>query len=76
MGAVYLCRAIVESRLDDMDPRRYLARDGYTRRSGAPTRLMVRLAGETRWRRVWVRRFSNAGTTFVRIGKVPHICYL
>jgi aminoglycoside phosphotransferase (APT) family kinase protein len=41
--------------------------DGYTKRSGAPTSLMVQLKGETIWRRLMVWQFSNAGTLFVRI---------
>lgn len=41
--------------------------DGYTKRSGAPTSYMIRLAGETRWRRLMAWQFSNAGTLFVRI---------
>jgi hypothetical protein len=46
---------------------------GYTLRSGAPTSRLVRLRGETRWRRLMVWQFSNAGTCFVRIKGVPHI---
>lgn len=41
--------------------------DGYTKRSGAPTSYMIRLEGETRWRRLMVWQFSNNGTLFVRI---------
>lgn len=48
-------------------PRYGWCRDGYTRRSGAPTRYLVRLAGEKRYRRVMVWIFSNSGTMFVRV---------
>ena len=40
---------------------------GYTVRSGAPSKWMIRLAGEARWRRVYVVCFSNVGSSFVRI---------
>lgn len=57
---------IAESR-DTEAPRYGMTADGYTRRSGAPTTRMIRLAHERRWRRVMVRQFSNAGTLFVKI---------
>lgn len=41
--------------------------DGYTLRSGAPTSYLVRLAGETRERRVMALQFSNAGSLFLRV---------
>lgn len=47
--------------------------DGYTKRGGAPTSYMIRLAGEKRWRRLMAWQFSNAGTLFVRIKGEPHI---
>lgn len=50
-----------------------MARDGYTLRSGAPTSRMVRLEGETRWRRLMVWCSGNSGTLFVRIKGKPHI---
>lgn len=40
---------------------------GYTKRSGAPTPYMIRLAGETVWRRLMAWQFSNNGTLFVRV---------
>lgn len=49
------------------DPRPRMTRDGYTKRAGSPTAMVVRLDGETRWRRVYVWCFSNAGTHFVRV---------
>jgi hypothetical protein len=55
------------------NPRAGMARDGYTLRRGAPTRVMIQLSGEKRWRRVMVWQFSNAGTCFVRIKGVPHV---
>jgi hypothetical protein len=54
-------------------PRYGMTADGYTKRSGAPTRFMVRLDGEKRWRRLMVWQFSNVGTAFVRIGKTPFV---
>jgi len=48
-------------------PRWGMAADGYTLRSGAPTRMLVQLYGSTRWRRVMCWQFSNAATLFVRI---------
>lgn len=49
------------------NPRPRLDVYGYTVRAGSPTSWEVRLEGETRWRRVYVWQFSNAGTCFVRI---------
>ena len=46
---------------------------GYTKRSGAPTSYLIRLAGETRWRRLMCWCFSNNGTLFVRVKGEPHI---
>jgi hypothetical protein len=40
---------------------------GYGRK--IPTELMVRLPGNSRWRRVYVCCFSNAGTAYVLQGK-------
>lgn len=34
-----------------------------------PTEWMVRLPGNTRWRRVYVAIWSNAGTAYVPVGK-------
>lgn len=55
------------------NPYAGLTRDGYTKRSGAPTSRMIRLQGEKRWRRLMVWQFSNAGTLFVRLNGKPHI---
>jgi hypothetical protein len=63
----YLTTPIVETKRTDETPRYGMGRDGYTLRSGAPTDVLVRLEGETRWRRVMVWCFSNSGTCFVRV---------
>lgn len=42
---------------------------GYGRR--IPTSRMVRLPGETRWRRVYVCIFSNSGTAYIEDRKNP-----
>ncbi|HSX22547.1 MAG TPA: hypothetical protein VLE97_07225 [Gaiellaceae bacterium] len=69
----YLTTPIVEVR-DDPPPRGSgMTREGYTKRSGAPTARMVRLQGEKRWRRLMVWQFSNLGTLFVRIDGKPHV---
>lgn len=47
-------------------PRARTTIDGYTVRAGSPTSMMVRLEGETRWRRLMVWQFRNAGTCFIR----------
>ena len=44
-------------------------RSGYGRR--IPTSRMVRLPGETQWRRVYVCIFSNSGTAYVEDRKNP-----
>ncbi len=62
----YLETPIVEVRRTEA-PRYGMTSDGYTKRSGAPTSLMIRLGGEARFRRLMVWQFSNAGTCFVRI---------
>lgn len=58
---------------DDKPPTYGMCRDGYTKRSGAPTGYMIQLDGEARWRRVMVWQFSNAGTCFVRINGKPQV---
>ena len=68
----YLETPIVEAKRTDL-PRWGMTADGYTVRSGAPTAIMVRLEGETRWRRLMVWQFSNAGTVFVRVLKQPFV---
>ena len=57
---------IVETRRT-ATPRYGMCVDGYTKRSGAPTHLLVRLEGEKRFRRLMCWQFSNAGTCFLRI---------
>ena len=70
---------IVASRRTET-PRYGMAADGYTRPSGAPTSLVVRIAGDglsagdaARWRRVMVWQFANAGTAFVRVRGTDYI---
>ncbi len=62
----YLQARIVATR-GTARPRYGMTRDGYTKRSGAPTSTMLLLEGETRWRRLMCWQFSNSGTCFVRI---------
>ena len=54
-------------------PNYGMTRSGYTKRSGAPTSVLVRLKGEKKFRRAMVWQFSNAGTTFVNIKGEPHV---
>lgn len=70
MSVTYLQKKISESKRTDA-PHYGRTSDGYTCRSGAPTSLLVRLEGETRWRRLMVWQWSNAGTLFVRVGGEP-----
>lgn len=65
-GPDYLQTPIVEARRTSI-PRYGLTAEGYSVRSGAPSGLLIRLEGETRWRRIMVWCFSNCGTAFVRI---------
>ena len=62
----YLTTKIAASRRTDTPPC-VMTDDGYTQRSGAPTSYLIRLEGETRWRRLMAWQFSNNGTLFVRI---------
>ena len=73
MSVTYLTTPIVEVRNDPPPRGSGLTRDGYTKRSGAPTARMIRLQGEKRWRRLMVWQFSNLGTLFVRIDGEPHV---
>ena len=50
-----------------------MTREGYTKRSGAPTSRMIRLQGEKRWRRLMAWQFSNLGTLFVNLSGKPHV---
>lgn len=65
-------RTIVETRYTER-PLGGHTLEGYTLRKGAPTSLLIRLEGESRWRRVYVWCFANAGTAFVRILGKPFI---
>jgi len=53
--------------------RNYLTRDGYTKRSGAPTSLMVKIEGSNRWYRVYQVCFSNSGTDFIKTKENPFL---
>lgn len=64
--ADYLTKKIASAKCT-RPPRPQMTRDGYTKRSGSPTSMMIKLEGEKRWRRVMAWQFSNAGTAFVRI---------
>lgn len=68
-----LDRIIVAAKRDYPNTQYGTTTDGYTKRSGAPTSIMIRLENETRWRRLMVWQFSNAGTLFVRIKGEPYI---
>lgn len=71
--STYLTTPIVEVRYDPPPPGTGMTREGYTKRSGAPTSRMIRLQGERRWRRLMVWQFSNMGTLFVRLDGKPHV---
>lgn len=62
----YLETKIVE-RYETETPTYGMTAQGYTKRGGAPTRWMIRLDGETRFRRLMIWQFSNAGTCFVKV---------
>jgi len=51
----------------------YLTVDGYTKRSGAPTPLMVKIEGSNRWYRVYQVCFSNVGTNFIKTKENPFL---
>ena len=69
----YLTTPIVEVRIDPPSRGSGMTREGYTKRSGAPTDRMIRLQGEKRWRRLMVWQFSNMGTLFVKLDGKPHV---
>lgn len=73
MSVTYLTSPIVEVRNDPPPRGSGMTREGYTKRSGAPTARMIRLQGEKRWRRLMVWQFSNLGTMFVNIDGKPHV---
>jgi hypothetical protein len=73
MSVTYLTTPIVEARNEPPTRGSGMTREGYTKRSGAPTSTMIRLQGEKRWRRLMVWQFSNMGTLFVRLNGVPHV---
>jgi len=64
----YLETTIAEVKHDHpKNPNAGMTADGYTKKSGAPTSIKIRLKDEKIWRRVMCWQFSNAGTAFVRI---------
>jgi hypothetical protein len=67
MAVEYLEKPIDRKRVSIPKNRR-LTVDGYTPLAGSPSDWMVRLEGESRWRRVYCWQFSNAATLFVRVG--------
>ena len=72
----YLTREIEAVKIAPVSPAyraSCMTRDGYTRRSGAPTDYMIQIVGDPRWRRVWVWCTSNAGTPFIRTPRGPEI---
>jgi len=69
----YLETPIAEARRDYPRPGAGMTRLGYTKSSGAPSSVMIRLQGEKKWRRVMVWQFSNTGTMFVKLKGQPHI---
>ena len=73
MNVTYLTTPIVEVRHDPPPRGSGMTREGYTKKSGAPTSRMIRLQGEKRWRRLMVWQFSNLGTMFVNIDGKPHV---
>jgi len=73
MSVTYLTTPIAEVRQDPPPRGSGMTREGYTKRSGAPTSRMIRLQGEKRWRRLMVWQFSNLGTMFVNINGKPHV---
>lgn len=75
MSVTYLSTPIVEVRIDPPPRGSGMTRDGYTKRSGAPTERMIRLQGEKRWRRLMIWQFSNMGTLFVNIDGKPHVVH-
>ena len=70
----YLKTQIAESR-HTAQPRWGMTRMGYTQRGGAPSSVMIRLVGESRWRRLMIWQTSNAGTAFVRIKGKPYVVH-
>jgi hypothetical protein len=53
--------------------RSYLTADGYTKRSGVPTGIMVQIEGSSRWYRVMNFCNSNSGTFFIKTKNNPFL---
>jgi hypothetical protein len=54
---------VTDHRTDTDAPRYGYPASGYGRK--IPTRHWVRLTGDTRWRRVYVMQYGNAGSPYV-----------
>lgn len=59
--------ALIVDAKETKAPRPRLTAMGYTKADGSPTTVMVRLFGETRWRRVYVIQYSNMGSCFIKL---------
>lgn len=68
MTATYIDPAAILAARTTPKPAFYSA-SGYGRK--IPTRYMLQLA-DKRWRRVYVCQISNAGTSYVLVGKAWH----
>ncbi len=55
------------------DIRSYLRADGYTKRSGVPSGIMVQIEGSSRWYRVYNFCNSNSGTFFIKTKNNPFL---
>ncbi len=64
----YLQAQIAEVKRTKNTPRYGMTVGRYTKPSGVPTSIMLRLEGEKRWRRLMCWQFSNAGTCFLKMG--------
>lgn len=54
-------------------PQQRLTVDGYTKRGGSPTDIVVKIKGYgNRWRRVYVVCFSNSGSLFVKVDGIDY----
>jgi hypothetical protein len=63
MSISFVSRDIAAVKSDDTAP--LYGRDAYGYGGKIPTRHWVRLAGESRWRRVYVMQYGNAGSPFI-----------
>lgn len=69
----YLTKKIIATKRTTT-PSWGMCQSGYTKRSGAPTSLLIQLEGEKIWRRLMVLQFSNAGSCFIKVkGVVQYV---